>query len=107
MKLKHTPGPWSYGQRESEVGSNYYRIKTSNDVLSGDNLVGYCGEANARLIAAAPEAPHECDDPKCPGNINRQKLELYDEMVKALQEIYEDWNLSIIKSILDRVEALK
>ena len=31
-------------------------------------------------------APHECDDPKCPGNINRKKLAIYDGIVKSLIE---------------------
>ena len=29
-------------------------IHCSNDPSEGDNLRGYCGEANARLVAAAP-----------------------------------------------------
>lgn len=49
---KHTPGPWRY---ESTSGSNYARIFLSADEGADDNLRGYCGEANARLIAAAPE----------------------------------------------------
>ena len=31
------------------------------------------------------ETPHTCDDPACPGNINRQKLEMFDEMYKFIQ----------------------
>ena len=37
-------------------------------------------EANAALIALAPTAPHDCDDPQCPGDINRRKLESFDEI---------------------------
>ena len=51
-EVKHTPGPWRY---ESTSGSNYARIFLSANEEDGDNLRGYCGEANARLIAAAPE----------------------------------------------------
>lgn len=29
--------------------------------------------------------PHECSVPGCPGNRNRQKLELFDEMYEALE----------------------
>lgn len=47
----HTPGPWRY----KADGGNYMRIFCSNDQGWGDNLCGYCGEANARLIAAAPD----------------------------------------------------
>ena len=42
------------------------------------------GNGNAELLALAPTAPHQCNNPKCPGNINRQKLELFDDMVKLL-----------------------
>ena len=43
-------------------------------------------EANARLIAAAPEAPHACV-PECPGEQNRRKLEAYPDLLAALEEI--------------------
>lgn len=49
-KAKHTPGPWSYEMRHD---TNYAHITC--DIRGGDNLRGYCGEANARLIAASPE----------------------------------------------------
>lgn len=51
---RHTPGPWLAYQANSEVGTNYWRIRTAPPG-SGDTLRGYCGEANARLIAAAPD----------------------------------------------------
>ena len=52
----HTPGPWAVWQDKSESGSNYWRIRTAPEKYGlQDNLGGYCGEANARLIAAAPE----------------------------------------------------
>lgn len=53
MTTKHTPGPWTAFQRPKEEGTNYWRITFTD--RSSDSLVGYCGEANARLIAAAPE----------------------------------------------------
>lgn len=49
---KHTPGPWRY--KPHSVDSNYMLIFCSADPAEGDNLRGYCGDANARLIAAAP-----------------------------------------------------
>jgi hypothetical protein len=36
------------------------RIHCSSDPNEGDNLRGYCGEANARLIAAAPDLLAAC-----------------------------------------------
>lgn len=35
------------------------------------------------------EAPHDCADPDCPGNRNRLKLELFDEMLAALEDAVE------------------
>ena len=48
--VKYTPKPWSYEMRHD---TNYAIITC--DIKGGDNLRGYCGEANARLIVAAPE----------------------------------------------------
>lgn len=53
MTTKHTPGPWRF--KPHSVDSNYMLIFCSPDQGEGDNLRGYCGEANARLIAAAPD----------------------------------------------------
>lgn len=50
---KHTTGPWRY-EAYSE-GSKFMKIYCHNSKYEGDNLRGYCGEANARLIAAAPD----------------------------------------------------
>lgn len=55
---KHTPGPWRY--KRHSVDSNYMLIYCSSDNSDGDNIRGYCGEANARLIAAAPELLEAC-----------------------------------------------
>ena len=49
----HTPGPWHYKPHVAD--SNYMLIFCSSDQHEGDTLRGYCGEANARLISAAPE----------------------------------------------------
>lgn len=32
-------------------------------------------------------APHVCADPKCPGDINRRKLELWDDLIHLLDNI--------------------
>ena len=50
---QHSPGPWRFTCHAHD--SNYMLITCSNDPGHGDNLRGYCGEANARLVAAAPE----------------------------------------------------
>lgn len=51
---KHTPGPWGYTMR-----GNYMRLYMPCS-LDGDVARGYVGEANARLIAAAPELLDAC-----------------------------------------------
>jgi len=56
----HTPGPWHYKPHAAD--SNYMLIFCSSDQHEGDTLRGYCGEANARLIAAAPELLAACVD---------------------------------------------
>ncbi len=50
---QHSPGPWRLSCHPHD--GNYMRITCSNDPAEGDNLRGYCGEANARLIVAAPD----------------------------------------------------
>lgn len=42
--------------------------------------------ANARLVALAPTAPHECDVPGCPGAETKRKLEAAAAVVKALMD---------------------
>ena len=44
------------------------------------------------------ETPHTCDDPACPGNINRQKLEMFDEMFELLIQI-DLWGMCPRKKI--------
>ena len=53
MSAKHTQGPWRYQPYGQD--SNYMLIFCSSREGEGDNLRGYCGEPNARLISAAPE----------------------------------------------------
>ena len=47
MKQKHTPGPWSING--NKIDGNGYHIVSVNSHRTSE------GEANARLIAAAPE----------------------------------------------------
>jgi len=55
--MSHTPGPWSYAVTS---GTNYTKIflhglGRADKTKGSDSLRGYCGEANARLVAAAPD----------------------------------------------------
>lgn len=51
---KHTPGPWGLEKAEPERPGNYYVLAPDMN-LAIARVYGNSGEANARLIAAAPE----------------------------------------------------
>ena len=57
MNTKHTPGPWDAFKRGSQGVSNYTSIEKDRRefarVYHGDRFID--SEANARLIAAAPD----------------------------------------------------
>lgn len=61
MKSKHTPGPWHFHKKQSEfafridaAGDDWQELATVYQVPPYTHLMEQ-GEANARLIAAAPE----------------------------------------------------
>ena len=67
MSAKHTPGPWTQG--ESEIGADCVWLNGATepkDEMGPSHTWIDCGtEANARLIAAAPdllEALKACDE---------------------------------------------
>ena len=55
MTYKHATGPWMAFQAQSDIGSNYWRIIGGTVPYRSFEMHGYCGAANARLLAAAPE----------------------------------------------------
>ena len=53
MELKHTPGPWAYG---ATAGNHDFAVYSESEGTGRDiALVRDFDEANAKLIAAAPE----------------------------------------------------
>ena len=82
--MKHTPGEWV-------ANGNYITLqKLQHDLIAKTLTYDFPQEeavANAQLIALAPTAPHECDDPNCPGNINRLRLEAFDDLLEACQKL--------------------
>lgn len=56
---QHTPGPWGAYQLKGHEGSDFWWISAGNrngwKGASYMQVSGQIGEANARLIAAAPE----------------------------------------------------
>jgi hypothetical protein len=64
--MKHTPGPWELSEAEYKEGFGTYRrveqVEQFGDVVASvcirhavNHTLDACGDANARLIAAAPE----------------------------------------------------
>lgn len=54
---------------------------------------------NARLIALAPTAPHDCDVPDCPGPRNKVKLDRYDALLEALKDAADTIDAFLVGSI--------
>ena len=56
---KHTPGPWVYREYGGTCGTNTFVVERSSYepicTLPDNRYNGFAGEANARLIAAAPD----------------------------------------------------
>lgn len=70
--------------------------------------IDHSGSDNLILSNRAILVPHQCDDPACPGNINRQKLELFDELVNCLECVIEDKVYSGMPSdLIDRAHTLQ
>ena len=57
--MKHTPGPWNY-QEESDAYTHIVRDSDGKYVCGCSQHTSGDAEANARLIAAAPELLAAC-----------------------------------------------
>lgn len=57
--MSHTPGPWTY-QEESDAYTHIVRSPTNMIVHQGPQWMDGVTEANARLIATAPELLEAC-----------------------------------------------
>lgn len=74
--MAHTLGPWVIGQ--ARWASLPITIGGKGELVAGAKI-----DDDARLIAAAPEAPHECDIEGCPGRENKRKLDAFDGLLGA------------------------
>src|SRR3990167_10870846 len=85
-ELKHTKEPWHWHNEKT------YNLAGKGSYQDGNILQckGKPSNGDADLIALAPAAPHDCDDPSCPGDMNRRKLEAAEEMARALEEVNLD-----------------
>ena len=60
-------------------------IKHTHEVELGNDFT----KDDMGLVDRYPEVPHECDDPKCPGNINRRIIENGENAIGLLKKIQE------------------
>jgi len=87
MSAKHTPGPWkAHATGFARSGSPEFEIHYSDDGECVAEIVH--GEANAHLIAAAPELLE----------IARQVVEGYDEFDFDLQSVAREAKRAIAKA---------
>jgi hypothetical protein len=101
--VRHTPGPWKIVPQGVKVGVTIENVALKTSVAFITQGLGAEGEANARLIGAAPFAPpHACADAECPG------LHLF----ALLKTIAEDTGLGGIyqanaRALLAKIEAAR
>jgi hypothetical protein len=57
----HTPGPWTLDRRQSMYG-DYFRTLGTDGKPIDERLGSATGEANARLMASAPDLLEACKD---------------------------------------------
>lgn len=112
--LTHSPGPWQ------PCGANSGRCVCGRvwsrpaDVPVATMLYGpdedeplpsfeiACG--NAMLIAQSPNAPHVCSDPKCPGDVNRRKLDSWTDLYETLSAFR--YHHASVETLLDNLKEL-
>lgn len=117
MRINHTKGEFKVitsEEREAVFGDVEFPPLLICDERDGSEpwcIADLCtcqpGEAgDAVLLAHIAEVPHECDDPKCPGNINRQKLEMFDEMLSALRETRNAMQIAGSELTCNRLDSI-
>lgn len=95
MTTKHTPGPWTYF-KQHKTGKRVLDIETAGNSPATERIASlpFCGdesEANARLIAAAPEllaAAEEalkCIEKHIPATVFAPRMWLREAIKKATQ----------------------
>ena len=86
---QHTAGPWFVVQNGDKIDV-HARIAPIGEDLREIGIARNLGSIHdARLIAAATTAPHECDDLTCSGAINKRKLDAFPELLEACEAFLE------------------
>ena len=98
-----TPGPWRFSSHPHD--GNYMRITCSNDPAEGDNLRGYCGEANARFIAACN--PTNVAELLAELDGERARSQMYADLVRGVAVVLHGEGWSDTSKLPQEVAALK
>ena len=99
-KIEHTQQPWEfrvYSEGCTIVSKHTAPGRSVRDALKGvqvrvaaeindDQSNVHEASPDARLLALAPTAPHECSHKGCPGDLNRRRLEMLDELAEAAEQ---------------------
>lgn len=112
----HSPGPWQQcgasnsqckcgriWSRPADVPIAEALYHRPDDFEESPSFEIACG--NALLIAQAPNAPHVCIYPTCPGDVNRRKLELFTELIAAI-EAFRDASIQSLFVARKRLSAV-
>ena len=57
------------------------------------------------MAAKLDEVPHHCTDPKCPGNINRLKIEAFDEIMEIGPDLSRGFASDVCEITANYIEA--
>lgn len=100
-KVMHTPGPWEYSQFKTAQCSGYEIEKHDDDGRCMLTVTLYNGvpggdEANARLIAAAPELY----------DLAQEYRSLLTAHIQADGENEESDNATMFMKVIDRVDGV-
>lgn len=106
MKFDHTPGPWNY---KMDITENGFDVSSEKEIIASRYPAGWSEydkiemEANARLIAAAPEMLKELR--KCFKD-GMEGYQMREEQAVRIKNILESATGKIIEEILkiDEVE---
>jgi hypothetical protein len=94
--LNHTPHPWYIEHlKPLDTGANAQIVHGTYLVAEGykldDRKAKWSDDpvacANGQLLSLATVAPHDCADPRCPGHLNKRRLDLWPHLVAALDEL--------------------
>lgn len=86
MKINHhIPAPWHFNGNGYAASHGIEYEITSLPEGHGVWTAHCQSKDDASLVRLAPQAPHDCNIPNCPGRENKRKLDLFDDLLSSLQ----------------------